>query len=120
MNWIRYQLPLVFHYMLLYTCTTVALTAKYAWQLEAMRAAREAQEEALALMQAQHTVQNLQQMEKIVQQSEKMVCHVCCSPQGMKSKCCSSACMLIAHADSHCYDHHHSCRHNGDLCTCQK
>lgn len=42
-------------------------------KLEAMRAARAAQEEALALMQVQHTVQSLQQMEKIVQQSEKMI-----------------------------------------------
>ncbi|DBA95038.1 TPA: hypothetical protein ACH3X1_002554 [Trebouxia sp. C0004] len=42
-------------------------------KLEAKRAAREAQEDALALMQVQHKVQNLQQMEKIVQQSEKMI-----------------------------------------------
>ena len=62
--------------MLMYTCTTVELTANCAWQLEARRAAREAQEEALALMQVQHTVNSLEQMEKIVQQSEKMVCHI--------------------------------------------
>ncbi|KAL0026979.1 hypothetical protein WJX79_005732 [Trebouxia sp. C0005] len=42
-------------------------------KLEARRAAREAQEEALALMQAQHTVQKLEQMEHIVQQSEKLI-----------------------------------------------
>ena len=59
--------------MLMYTCTTLELTANCAWQLEARRAAREAQEEALALMQAQHTVQKLEQMEHIVQQSEKLV-----------------------------------------------
>ncbi len=62
--------------MLLSTCTTVELTANCAWQLEARRAAREAQEEALALMQAQHTVHSLKQMEQIVQQSEKVVCHI--------------------------------------------
>ncbi len=72
----RYQFPLTLHDMLMYTCTTVELTANCAWQLEARRAAREAQEEALALMQAQHTVHSLEQMEKIVQQSEKVVCHI--------------------------------------------
>ena len=39
-----------------------------------MRAAREKQEEALALMHAQNTVQNLQQMERIVDRSRAMVC----------------------------------------------
>lgn len=38
-----------------------------------MRAAREKQEEALAMMQMQNTVQNLQQLDKILQKSEKMV-----------------------------------------------
>ena len=99
--------------MLMYTCTTVELTANCAWQLEGRRAAREAQEEALALMQVQHTVQNLQQMEQIVQQSEKMVRHMCCSPQGMKSTRRSSVCMLIAHAE----DHYCSCHHIDDHCT---
>lgn len=40
-----------------------------------MRAAREKQEEALAMMQMQNTVQNLQQLDKILQKSEKMVRH---------------------------------------------
>ena len=39
-----------------------------------MRAAREKQEEALAMMQMQNTVQNLQQLDKILEKSEKMVC----------------------------------------------
>lgn len=39
-----------------------------------MRAAREKQEEALAMMQMQNTVQNLQQLDKILVKSEKMVC----------------------------------------------
>lgn len=38
-----------------------------------MRAAREKQEEALALMQMQNTVQNLQQLDKILQKSETVV-----------------------------------------------
>ncbi len=38
-----------------------------------MRAAREKQEEALALMQIQNTVQNLQQLDKILQKSETEV-----------------------------------------------
>lgn len=42
-------------------------------QLEAMRAAREQQEEALALMHMQNTVQNLQQLDKILQKSETVV-----------------------------------------------
>lgn len=42
-------------------------------ELEAMRAAREKQEEALALMHAQNTVQNLQQMERIVDRSRAMI-----------------------------------------------
>lgn len=45
-------------------------------QLEAMRAARAKNEEALALMQVQNTVQNLQQLDKIVQKSEQMVCQL--------------------------------------------
>ena len=40
-----------------------------------MRATREKQEEALAMMQMQNTVQNLQQLDKILQKSEKMVRH---------------------------------------------
>ena len=44
-------------------------------QLEAMRAARVKQEEALALMQVQSSVQTLQQMEKIKQKQEVMVRH---------------------------------------------
>ncbi len=72
----RYQFPLALHDTLKSTCTTVKLTPNCAWQLEARRAAREAQEEALALMQAQHTVHSLEQMGKIVQQSEKVVCHI--------------------------------------------
>ncbi|KAL3131944.1 hypothetical protein ABBQ38_007640 [Trebouxia sp. C0009 RCD-2024] len=42
-------------------------------QLEAMRAAREQQEEALALMHMQNTVQNLQQLDKILQKSETVI-----------------------------------------------
>ena len=38
-----------------------------------MRAARERQEEALAMMQVQNTVTNMQQLDKIVQKSEKLV-----------------------------------------------
>lgn len=39
-----------------------------------MRAAREKQEEALAMMQMQNTVLNLKQLDKIFEKSEKMVC----------------------------------------------
>lgn len=38
-----------------------------------MRAAREKQEEALAMMQIQNTVANLQQLDTILQKSEKVV-----------------------------------------------
>ena len=43
------------------------------WQLEAMRAARVKQEEALALMQAQSSVQSMQQLDRIKQKQEGMV-----------------------------------------------
>lgn len=42
-------------------------------ELEAMRAAREKQEEALAMMQIQNTVANLQQLDTILQKSEKVI-----------------------------------------------
>lgn len=42
-------------------------------QLEAMRAARVKQEEALALMQVESSVQTLQQMDRIKQKQESMV-----------------------------------------------
>ena len=58
--------------LLPFACIYIANFAILA-QLEAMRAARVKQEEELALMQAQSSVQTLQQLDKMKKQQEKMV-----------------------------------------------
>lgn len=55
------------------TSDTIPLTDTMTIQLEAMRAARVQQEEALSLMQVQSTVQNIQHLEKMKQKQELLV-----------------------------------------------